>query len=180
MASNFNHIEVVKKLVNHAKIDVNKAESKFGATPLYIASNFGLVRAVKILLNVKDINVNQGLTTSGSTPLIAASIWGHANIVKELLAHNSIDPNILLTEPIFRENHIDTAIIAASYRNHFDVVKLLLRRHKLNMLLRDRYGKNELDYAKEKDFEDIVQAIHSRDQLMKEGDTCNNKKLFLK
>ena len=175
MASQSGHTEVVRKLLNHSDIDVDRAEKVNGATPLLVASQNGHVQIVKLLLASQRVNVNHRLTSDGATPLINAALKGRDLVVRELLAHRDIDPNLSLRNPDPEEDYKDTAIIEGAYRGWLRVVKLLIGCSKVKLGVKDRYGKTELDYAKERGYSDIVHAINNRWELQEVGDTCNLK-----
>ena len=162
MASHFGHVEVVKELLAHQQINVNQGLTTTGATPLFIASQNGHVEVVKELLAHPQINVNQA-TADGSTPLLAGS---HLEVVKELLADQRVDPNKIRTDDK------DNAIIIAADFGELEVVKLLLQCPKVVLGVKNKYGKTELDYAREGGHPDMVNAIQSRKTLLQLGHTC--------
>ena len=162
VASQEGHVEVVKELLAHPQINVNQARTDVGATPLIVASQNGHVEVVKELLAHPQINVNQA-TADGSTPLLAGS---HLEVVKELLADQRVDPNKIRTDDK------DNAIIIAADFGELEVVKLLLQCPKVVLGVKNKYGKTELDYAREGGHPDMVNAIQSRKTLLQLGHTC--------
>ena len=71
-----------------------------------------------------------------------------------------------------------TALGIASYNGHVEVVRLILRCPKTDTRKTSDSGQSEflgktpLDYAKEKTFQDIIEAFESRRDLMQLGNTC--------
>ena len=81
-------------LLNKSEIDVNKAKTTTGKTPIFIATQKGHTQVVQILLNQKEIDVNKVTTDSrGETPLITAIRFWNYDIAELLLGHPSIDVN---------------------------------------------------------------------------------------
>ena len=93
---------------------------------------------------------NQAITSDGMTPLFIASQNGNVDVVRELLADRRVDLNIRRTD--WKDNAINTA----AYHGKLEVIKLLLRCPKVKLGVKDKSGKTELDYAKEKDYQDTV------------------------
>ena len=160
----------MKELLAHPQTNVNQAQTTTGVTPLLIASQIGHVEVVKELLDHPQTDVthvNQGLTADGATPLFLASQNGHVEVVKALLADPRVDPNKLRTK--WKDNAIS---IALHYNGNLEVVKLLLRCPDVILGVKDKDGKTELDYAKEKGFPENVKAIESRQTLLQQDHTC--------
>ena len=82
--------EVVERLLARDDIDVNKATTGDGCTPLYVASQNGHTEVVERLLARDDIDVNKARTDNGSTPLCVAVAHGHRKVVKRLLKKKGI------------------------------------------------------------------------------------------
>ena len=83
------HNEIVKLLLSHPNIDVNKDNK--GATPLYVGCSRGHIEIVNSLLTHTNIDVNKDF--NGKTPLINACEKGHNEIVKLLLLQRNIVVN---------------------------------------------------------------------------------------
>ena len=138
------------------------------ASPLYDASENGHHGIVETLLGHPNIDVNRG---PYRTPLYAASQKGYAKVVELLLGHPKVYVNGITLEGT-------TALGIASYGGHAEVVKLLLRCPKTDTAKTSDLGrswfanKTPLDYAKEKGFQDIIEALESRSDLMQLGSTC--------
>ena len=81
------HEDVVKLLISHMDIDVNKGIESgplAGLTPLSEASHYGHEDVVKLLLAHQDINVNKAMESgekAGVTPLWQATSENHFQIV---------------------------------------------------------------------------------------------------
>ena len=174
-ASYFGHLEVVKLLLSTPGIQPNKAQPDWGLFPLYIASQFGHDEVVKALLSHPKINPNQAklgrLDREGTTPFIVAAERRHANVVKVLLKDGRVDPNKRRTGG-WKNN----AISEAAKRGNLEVVKLLLRCPKVALGVEDKFGKTELDYARENGHWDVVEAIESRSSYLQRPNrsTCPN------
>ena len=118
------HVAVVQELLapHNAvhNIEVNKARTTDGATPLLLAAQNGHVAVVQELLAphnaVHNIEVNKA-TNNGCTPLIIASHRGYVEIVNALLAKNA-DVNATTND--------GTALFFASSLGQLNVVKALL------------------------------------------------------
>ena len=82
--------EVVERLLARDDIDVNKARTEDGSTPLFMASQKGHTEVVERLLARDDIDVNKAMTDDGSTPLCVAVAHGHRKVVKRLLKKKGI------------------------------------------------------------------------------------------
>ena len=89
--------EVVERLLARDDIDVNKAETDNGCTPLCEASQNGHTEVVERLLARDDIDVNKATTSAGVTPLLMASANGHTEVVGRLLTRDDIDVNKAMT-----------------------------------------------------------------------------------
>eukprot|EP00010_Vexillifera_abyssalis_P009168 CAMPEP_0201545946 /NCGR_PEP_ID=MMETSP0173_2-20130828/2353_1 /ASSEMBLY_ACC=CAM_ASM_000268 /TAXON_ID=218659 /ORGANISM="Vexillifera sp., Strain DIVA3 564/2" /LENGTH=181 /DNA_ID=CAMNT_0047954497 /DNA_START=20 /DNA_END=565 /DNA_ORIENTATION=+ len=97
-ASKNNQVQVVKLLLKHPEIDVNKAHGldEYWETPLCVASSNNHVEVVKMLLKHHKIDVNKGKDRRHSglwwwTPLCIASKRNNVEVVKLLLKHRKID-----------------------------------------------------------------------------------------
>ena len=127
MASKKGHVEVVKELITHPQIDINRPNSKTGMTPIYIASSKGDVETVNELISHPQIDINLAPRRSGITPLHAASRMGHVDVVKTLLADQRVNVNqadMMGATPLF----IAAAFPSYSdgYDERLEVIKLLL------------------------------------------------------
>ena len=84
---------MVKILFDRKDVNLNQADTEWGATPLSWAATGGNEGVVKILLEQEDINPDQADTASGRTPLSWAAENGYEGIVKILLEREDVDPN---------------------------------------------------------------------------------------
>ena len=91
VASEEGNLGVVRSLLDHSEIDVNKGRSTNGATPLYIASYYGYLDIVRELLNNSQIDVNKARTDTGATPLGISTHQGHSEVEELLLDHPGIN-----------------------------------------------------------------------------------------
>ena len=91
MASKQGHTNIVKILLGHAQIDINKAKND-GRTPLLVACVKGHVEVVRVLLQRADVDINAKTTKknsinfveAGATALSVASEKGHTEILELL------------------------------------------------------------------------------------------------
>ena len=86
------HVEIVRVLLAHERVDVNQARTRDGGTALLWACHTGHVEIIKLLLAHDGIDVNQA-STSGVTPLFTACAEVHVEAIKLLVAHEGIDVN---------------------------------------------------------------------------------------
>jgi len=77
------HLEIVRMLLGHPKIDPNKAEKKLGKTPLILACENGHRSVVQLLLKVKKLKVNQE-DRLGCTALYHAAQSDYPEVLKVL------------------------------------------------------------------------------------------------
>ena len=102
VASQEEHVEVVKALLAQPNIDVNQARTDLewkGISPFWIASFNRHAEVVKELLKESEIKVNQAQTTDGRTALYIASIKGFLEVVQVFLCIQgsmSIRPGLIM------------------------------------------------------------------------------------
>jgi ankyrin repeat protein len=77
IASYFGHERVVKALLSHPSIQVNRGKEE--TTPLFMAAQEGREGVVKMLLNFEDVDIDKA-STDGTTPARVASEFGHEYI----------------------------------------------------------------------------------------------------
>ena len=77
-----------RKDLNH-----DRADTKYGRTPLSWAAQGGHEQVVKILLERKDVNPDRADTKYGRTPLLWAAKGGHEGVVKILSERKDINPD---------------------------------------------------------------------------------------
>ncbi len=88
IASYYGHEGVVKALLSHSKIQVNRGKAEM--TPLFAAVQEGREGVVELLLRSKGVAVNQA-DARGVTPLLQACEPGHEYIYSLLLKAPSIE-----------------------------------------------------------------------------------------
>ncbi len=118
------HSENVQKLLQHSKINVNKADD-LEKTALIWASENGHTEIVQSLLQQPGIDVNKA-SKANQTALILASLKNQTEIVQELLKRKDIDVNKANRYGI-------TALIGASFNNHTHIVQELLKHPKIDV-----------------------------------------------
>lgn len=72
-AADQSKLAAIELLLGQDGIEVNKARTEDGATPLYIACYHGHVEAIKLLLAHDGLEVNKARTDDGATPLYTSS-----------------------------------------------------------------------------------------------------------
>jgi ankyrin repeat protein len=88
IASYYGHEGVVKALLSHPRIQVNRGKAEM--TPLFAAVQEGREGVVVMLLKSKGVAVNQA-NARGATPLLKACELGHEYICSLLLKASSIE-----------------------------------------------------------------------------------------
>ena len=86
------HSGLARILLERSGINPNKADTKYGRTPLSWAAESGH-EMVEKLLERNDINPNKADAQSSRTPLSWAAQRRHEGVVEKLLEQNDIDPN---------------------------------------------------------------------------------------
>jgi hypothetical protein len=135
-------------------IEINRARSSDGATPLYMAVDQGHYPVVKMLVSKQGIDVNRAQGDVGFPPLYAAADKGQDRIVECLLSHPNIDVNKARTDL-----DITPLLIAASL-GHERTVRLLLAHDNIdiNRCKRDD-GTTPLHWARVNGYTRIVQML---------------------
>jgi hypothetical protein len=77
IAAYFGHERVVKALLSHPSIQVNRGKGE--TTPLFMAAQEGREGVVKMLLGCKDVDIDKA-SSDGITPARVASEFGHEYI----------------------------------------------------------------------------------------------------
>ena len=121
------NIELIKNIVEHSLIDVNKKDSE-NRTLLMMASLNGHTESVRMLLERSEIDVNLQ-DKWGKTALIYASDCGRTEVVKGLLER----PEILVT---LQTEDGETALIYASDWGRTEIVQMLLERPEIDKTIK--------------------------------------------
>lgn len=154
LASKANNSAIVRILLEHSEIEVNKKVG--GTNALLAATREGNAEVVRVLLQHSDIDTNIEEIGNTGNALFIASETGHSKIVKELLLQPQIEVN-----KRFRIENI-TALEVASKKSYLHVVKMLLR-----------CPKTKIDNAKLVMFETLNKSMSSiRNTLLKITHTC--------
>lgn len=77
------HVEVIRTLLSHPRINPNLREGEVGAPALYLAAQEGHLDCVKALID--HSNTDPNLPWQGRTPLYIAAIFENEDVVRELL-----------------------------------------------------------------------------------------------
>ena len=128
------YLEVVKLLVSHPQIDINKGSLQSGETPLLVASMNGNEEVVKELLAHPKIDVNKvyesGPDEGASALLVASSNRPPSlEVVKDLLSHPDIDVN----HQVDSQYPKPTALFIASQKGNLTLLKMLLAHEKIDV-----------------------------------------------
>ena len=107
-------------LLRQAGVEVNKATTINGETPLFTACYDGYTEIVELLLAVDEVNMNKATTESGVTPLYIACNNGHEGVVKMLLQQAAVNVNTARTDDGA------TPLYTACYDGFTEIIKLLL------------------------------------------------------
>ena len=110
--SHHNHVTIMKLLLEHPSIDVNK-EDRIGRTALIHAIQKGNIKAVKILLGDRRVDMNCTIP-----PLTMAVAGKHPDIFKLILTNQRVDVN--------QTYQSMTALMIASGKSDVEAAKLLL------------------------------------------------------
>ncbi|KAG8176485.1 hypothetical protein JTE90_017540 [Oedothorax gibbosus] len=137
------HVEVVRLLLDHPKIDVN-AKDKYGEFPLWLAVENNDEITVGMLLNHLVIDVNaRYIFHDHLTALHDATDKENEEIVRLLLKHPKIDVNA-------KEKHRNfTPLNVAVRRNAVEVVKAILEHKRVDVNATDKMLRTPLHHAAE-------------------------------
>jgi ankyrin repeat protein len=116
IASYYGHEGVVKALLSHPRIQVNRGKAE--VTPLFAAVQESREGVVELLLKSKDVAVNQA-DARGVTPLLQSCELGHAYIC-----------SLLLKAPSIKVTH-GMGSRYASLKGHQPIVDMLLEHEHL-------------------------------------------------
>jgi len=166
-ACNAGSIKVIKLLMTHDKVDVNKPDVCGGTA---LNSTHISIDVAKLLLKFRDINVNKK-DKNGDTPLHTACVSRNKQMVKLLLTHPNININevnnkgmtplayscyynnddiirVLLNNPAIdiNKSNIIAPLHLAVEKKNINVIKLLLCQPGININQVDEYGRTPLDY----------------------------------
>ena len=139
IACHKNHIDVVRLLVQHEGLDVNRADD-FDVTAFSLACSRGNAALVDLLLQQKGIDINKPASDlnrgeRGHMPLSLAVFNGHLPVVKALLARD--DLRIKPEEP---------PLLVACMGGHEEMVAFLLE-HGMDANETETYGHTPLMVA---------------------------------
>mmetsp|Transcript_29834 Transcript_29834/g.65212 ORF Transcript_29834/g.65212 Transcript_29834/m.65212 type:complete len:884 (-) Transcript_29834:338-2989(-) len=153
IAAQEGHADIVRKLLTHPQLDVNRAEEN-GITPLNMAAQQGHLEVVVALLEDARAHVNQP-TKDGCTPLYIAAQQGHVEVVRTLMLgsrNGPVDVNAAMKNGV-------TPIYMASQKGHGEVVRLLMRHPRININAADWRGFTPLYIAAAEGHLKVVQQL---------------------
>ena len=115
------HVDVVKELLSHPNINVNKGRISNGAVPLYTASRNGQLEVVKELLMDARVDPNIQCGRDNRTSLMAAIEKSKINVVELLLRCPRVDITL-------KENRGETALDIATNLGKHSYVSIIQSR----------------------------------------------------
>jgi ankyrin repeat protein len=117
IAANNGNDRVLRVLIKDGRADMDKRTGDGGHLIMLAAKN-GHAKVVQTLLDLGvDVNVRK---KSGETSLFLAALEGHANVVEVLLKEKNVN---------LKAGRDDTPLTVANWRQHEEVVQLLLHAH---------------------------------------------------
>ncbi|XP_067656472.1 ankyrin repeat domain-containing protein 50-like [Haliotis asinina] len=161
------HIEMVKYVLLHTKLDIN-SRGRYGRTPLMLAADKGPERVFELLVERGgDVSL---VDANGDNVLHIACSGGHIEMVKYVLSHTKLNINSrgrygrtpLMKAAYFGHNRVfellvlrggnvsvidadgDNILHTACYGGHIEMVKYVLLHTKLDINSRGRYGRTPL------------------------------------
>jgi len=143
-------------LSEYPELDKNAKRGRLGSTALFASALRGNTGIVELLLSYPAVDVNLA-RDDGTTPLVIAAQEGHVATCKMLLTAKNIQVNkaTMNRSPLFM----------ASYKNHVDVVRLLIV-HKADSNQQESEGKlTPLMIACSKGHQEIVNALLYSDDI---------------
>ncbi|GBN59408.1 Ankyrin-3 [Araneus ventricosus] len=147
------HLEVVKLILNHYKIEVN-SKDKYDKLCLYLAAVKGYKMIVQALLRHPEIDVNaKYICHDHFTPLHIAVEKNQMEIVAALLSHPNINVNI--KNRLFEHTPLHTA----ANHGYVDILELILTHPKINVNVKDKSGRTALQVAMHNKHESCVQVL---------------------
>ena len=186
------HLEVMRELLKHKNVDVNRRDEN-NDTPLANASRYDNLEVVRELLKHKNVeNVGEALEAAvtsvdssfeivcelmkhdnvnvnyvngyDNTPLIIASWWGDWKIACELLKHNDVDVNIITTG-LTNEDVDGYTKIPQSKRSRSQILKEILNPEDWELNLDFGYLKTPLIVATLKDNFNVACELLKHDKV---------------
>ncbi len=157
-ASSNGHLQIVRELLKHPKINVNQVDD-YGSTALMAASFSGYSEIVELLLQQPGIDVNKASFFGGATALMIASelrVQKHRFKIAELLLQK---PEIDFNKA---DNFGNTALIRASMFGYYDIVRLLLQQPGINVNKVCSLGRTALDWALIRGHSDIADLLNAK------------------
>lgn len=138
---------IIEQLVKlGAKPDI---KNKLGATPFQLAIESGHLEAVQALY--KDESQLAVVDKNGDTPIIIAAKTNRTDILKFLLTIDKKTMNLTNKDG-------KTALIIAAEYGSSDIVDILVKAG-ADRTIKSREGKTALDYAKEKNYPEILMKL---------------------
>ena len=142
---------VIETLLNRFPKLAN-TQDKRGFTPLVFATYFDKIEIAETLIK-HNANVNHR-DIKGNTPLLGVAYKGNIDIAA-LLLKNNVDINV--------QNNLGyTPLIFATMYNQSKMVAFLLEQN-ADLSLKDKENKSALDYAKTKEFIEIISLLETKE-----------------
>ncbi|KZV35065.1 ankyrin repeat-containing protein [Dorcoceras hygrometricum] len=172
VASECNHVDLVKELIKYHDVGSAAIKAKNGFDAFHIAAKIGGLEILKVLIDA----IPQLLATvdqSNATPLHTAAAQGHVEVVKFLLDRNSSLATIA-------RNNGKTALHSSARNGHLEVVKAILSKEKGIVTWVDKKGQTALHMAVKGTNANVVEElIASDDALLAIADGKGNSALHI-
>jgi ankyrin repeat protein len=164
-------IEVVKKLIQDEKLDINFVEASFGGlTPLSLACQFEYIDVVKCIL--KDERVDTRIVDNyGRSPFYIACKNGWTEIVELLMKDENIDVN--------RSNISgQSSLYIACLQGNFNMMKLLMKSEKIDVNKADTRGLTPFHVVCSKGHKEGIKFMLKDDRVNVNKCDINNETAF--
>lgn len=121
-ASENGYCEIVKLLLNDPRVDPNQRDHELNASSIDMSIMNGHINMVKILAKDHRVEFDDG---DGTACICEAASSGYKEIVEFLLTIDKVDPSV----------YDNSAIELASDYNHRDIVRILIKDHRVRAKL---------------------------------------------
>eukprot|EP00971_Amphidinium_carterae_P124081 2457892-Amphidinium_carterae.1 len=126
MAAFLGHPDVVHRMLQNDKTEVNALDKSSGFSALHLATHCGHLETIRQLLQSKRLVVNTHDRVWGSSALHIAVDGNHSEVVGLLLQHDKVEVNLFNKEGL-------SALHVAAHRGHSEVVRQLLQSSRLEV-----------------------------------------------
>ena len=184
-ATDKEHLEIMKHLIESTDCDINVREEGTGYTPLHKACYNGSLSIVEYLISKPQCNI-EAIDNGGNQPLHHAACQGHKEIVSILGKKvswyglsNCMESAKQQAEPDIMEllnNHYEDrkSLIGACESGNVDIVRHLVIDKHCDVNVKGRLGYTPLHYACEKGHFEIVKILTNHPQCNIEAEDNSN------